>query len=38
MYFSFVKICLMLLVCHLRLPAPFRIPSDSRPFLILSML
>lgn len=29
MYFSLVRICLMLLSCHLAFPAPFRMPSAS---------
>lgn len=30
MYFSLVRICLMLLSCHLAFPAPFRIQRGIR--------
>ena len=37
MYFSFLRILLMVLVHHFVLPAPVRMPSASRPFAIRSI-
>jgi hypothetical protein len=37
MYFSLRSILLMVLVCHLGLPATVRIPSASSPAAILSI-
>ena len=37
MYFSFLRILLMVLVNHFVLPAPVRMPSASRPFAIRSI-